>query len=210
MAPARRSPLGLTVLALLQYKPLHPYGIQRLIRQWGKDQVVNVSQRASLYRVIERLQDAGLIRVLETGRDHAYPERTVYAITEAGQDTARAWMMEMLSQPEQAFPEFPAALSHLLMLSREDMLNALDRRVSALAGVLDRYDADLAAHSEHGLPRIAALETEYLRAVTAAEAQWVRSVADDLRAGRITWSAGALAGLAEALDSGGETPGRSG
>ena len=210
MAPARSSPLGLTVLALLQYKPLHPYGIQRLIRQWGKDQVVNVSQRASLYRVIERLQDAGLIRVLETGRDHAYPERTVYEITEAGRATARTWLMEMLSQPDNGFPEFPAALSHLLMLSREDMLDALDRRVSALAGALDRYDSDLAAHSSRGLPRIAALETEYLRAVTAAEAQWVRSVADDLRSGRITWSEEALTGLAEALDGGGETPGRSG
>jgi hypothetical protein len=28
----------------------HPYGMQRLIRQWGKDLVVNVSQRTSLYR----------------------------------------------------------------------------------------------------------------------------------------------------------------
>jgi hypothetical protein len=89
-------------------------------------------------------------------------------------------------------------------------LQLVSCRVSALAGVVDRYDADLAAHSSHGLPRIAALETEYLRAVTAAEAQWVRSVADDLRAGRMTWSAGALADLAEALDNEGETPGRSG
>jgi len=55
----RPNTLALTVLALLQYKPLHPYGIQRLIKQWGKDQVVNVSQRASLYRVIERLEEAG-------------------------------------------------------------------------------------------------------------------------------------------------------
>ena len=51
----RSSPLALTVLALLHYQPLHPYGIQRLIKQWGKDQVVNVEQRTSLYRTIERL-----------------------------------------------------------------------------------------------------------------------------------------------------------
>jgi hypothetical protein len=42
-ATPRSSPLALTVLALLHYQPLHPYGIQRLIKQWGKDQVVNVS-----------------------------------------------------------------------------------------------------------------------------------------------------------------------
>ena len=89
MPIVRRSALALTLLALLQYKPLHPYGIQRLIRQWGKEQAVNVSQRAGLYRVIDRLQDAGLIQVLETGRDHAYPERTVYEITDAGRATGQ-------------------------------------------------------------------------------------------------------------------------
>jgi DNA-binding PadR family transcriptional regulator len=202
MSPARRSTLALTVLALLQYKPLHPYGIQQLIKQWGKDQVVNVSQRTSLYRVIERLHDADLIQVLETARDHAYPERTVYEITDAGRATARAWMLEMLAQPEQGFPEFPAALSHLLMLTRQEMLDALDRRSSALAAALERYDTTLAHQREHQLPRITSLETEYLRAVTAAEAQWVRSITDDLRAGKLTWSAEALTALADALERG--------
>jgi len=198
----RRSALALTALALLQYKPLHPYGIQRLIRQWGKDQVVNVSQRAGLYRVIDRLQDAGLIQVRETGRDHAYPERTVYEITDAGRATARTWLLEMLARPEQEFPDFPAALSHLLMLTREEMTDALDRRYHALTAATDGYDAVLAAQDEAGLPRITALETDYLRTVTAAEAQWVRSVADDLRAGRLTWSAEMLTTLADAQDNG--------
>lgn len=201
MSPARRSTLALTVLALLQYKPLHPYGIQQLIKQWGKDQVVNVSQRASLYRVIERLQDAGLIRVLETARDHAYPERTVYEITDAGRAEARVWLLEMLAEPERGFPEFPAALSHLLMLTRQEMLDALERRGSALAAALERYDAALASQAERQLPRITALETEYLRAITAAEAQWVRLVTGDLRAGRLTWSAEALTAMAEALEN---------
>src|SRR5215468_1035675 len=62
----RSSPLALTVLALLHYQPLHPYGIQRLIKQWGKDQVVNVEQRTSLYRTIERLLAAGLITVTDS------------------------------------------------------------------------------------------------------------------------------------------------
>ena len=65
---SRSSPLALTVLALLHYKPLHPYGVQRLLKEWGKDQVVNVGQRASLYRTMDRLLAAGLIAVRETGR----------------------------------------------------------------------------------------------------------------------------------------------
>jgi DNA-binding PadR family transcriptional regulator len=184
----RSSPLALTVLALLHYKPLHPYGIQRLVKDWGKEQVVNVRQRASLYRTIERLNGDGLIAVRETGRDQQYPERTVYEVTEVGRETARAWLEEMLSAPKQEFPEFPAALSNLLLLMPEEMADVLERRVDALSEKLDGLDVALAAEAEQGLPRITRLETEYLRAVTAAELEWVRTVVEDLRAGRLSWS----------------------
>ncbi|WP_331727513.1 PadR family transcriptional regulator (plasmid) [Streptomyces sp. NBC_00161] len=192
----RSSPLALTVLALLHYKPLHPYGIQRLVKDWGKEQVVNVRQRASLYRTIERLNGDGLIAVRETERDQQYPERTVYEVTDAGRKTARAWLEEMLSAPKQEFPEFPAALSNLLLLTPEEMANVLERRAVALAEKLDGLEAALAAEADQGLPRITRLETEYLRAVTAAELEWVRAVVEDLRAGGLAWSKDQLDALA--------------
>ncbi|MET8101575.1 PadR family transcriptional regulator [Streptomyces sp. NPDC005236] len=192
----RSSPLALTVLALLHYKPLHPYGIQRLVKDWGKEQVVNVRQRASLYRTIERLNGEGLIAVRETGRDQQYPERTVYEVTDAGRETARAWLEEMLAEPKQEFPEFPAALSNLLLLTSQDMGDVLEQRAGALAKKLDGLESALAAEADQGLPRITRLETEYLRAVTAAELEWVRTVVEDLRAGRLSWSKEQLDALA--------------
>ena len=80
----RPSPLALAVLSLLHTAPLHPYGMQRLIKLWGKDQVVNVGQRTALYRTIERLEEGGLVAVRGTGRDQQYPERTVYELTDKG------------------------------------------------------------------------------------------------------------------------------
>ncbi|MET7311876.1 PadR family transcriptional regulator [Streptomyces sp. NPDC005571] len=195
----RSSPLALTVLALLHYKPLHPYGVQRLIKDWGKEQVVNVSQRASLYRTIERLNRAGLIAVRETGRDQQYPERTVYEMTDAGRETARAWLEEMLSAPKQEFPEFPAALSNLLLLTPRDMADVLDQRTDALTEKLDGLESALAEQTEQGLPRITRLETEYLRAVTVAELEWVRAVVNDLRTGGLSWSQERLDALAAGL-----------
>ncbi|MFD9392258.1 PadR family transcriptional regulator [Streptomyces sp. NPDC060000] len=192
----RSSPLALTVLALLHYKPLHPYGIQRLVKDWGKEQVVNVRQRASLYRTIERLNGDGLIAVHGTGRDQQYPERTVYEVTDAGRETTRTWLEEMLSAPKREFPEFPAALSNLLLLMPEEVTDVLERRVGALAVKLDGLEAALTAETERGLPRVTRLETEYLRAVTAAELEWVRAVAEDLRAGRLSWSKEQLDALA--------------
>jgi DNA-binding PadR family transcriptional regulator len=200
-APPRSSPLALTVLALLHYKPLHPYGIARLIKQWGKDLVVNVGQRASLYQMIDRLQASGLVAVRETSRDQAYPERTVYEITDAGRRVAREWLSEMLAVPKQEFPEFPAALSHLLMLTRPEIEDALGRRVATLRETLAGLDASLAAEAAHELPRISMLEFEYLRAVTAAELTWCASVLDDLQQGRLSWSAEELVAISEAEEA---------
>ncbi|TDD94779.1 PadR family transcriptional regulator [Actinomadura rubrisoli] len=196
--PVRSSPLALTVLALLHYRPLHPYGVQRLIKEWGKEQVVNVGQRASLYRTIDRLSAAGLIAVRQTERGSQYPERTVYELTAAGRDTARAWVREMLAVPKREFPEFPAALSNLLLLPREEMVEVLGERAEALDRELAGLDASLRAEGERGLPRVTMLEAEYLRAVTAAEAAWVRSVVDDLRTGRLTWTEEALRAFGDA------------
>jgi DNA-binding PadR family transcriptional regulator len=196
----RGSPLALTVLSLLHYKPLHPYGLQRLIKEWGKDLVVNVGQRAALYRTIERLQEAGLVAVRETERDQAYPERTVYEVTEEGRAVAREWLIEMLAEPKQEFPQFPAALSHLLMLAPQEIPDILQRRLDAMTERLDGLAAALAAGTDgaqdvsDGLGRVGLLEVEYLRAVTEAEVRWLTAVIADLREGRLTWSTEGLVG----------------
>src|SRR5690348_12559889 len=107
----KRSPLALAVLALLHESPMHPYRMQRLIKERGKDQVINVEQRASLYQTINQLLREGFIAPWETNRPEGFPERTLYKLTDEGHQTAIEWMREMLSTPGQEYPEFPAAVS---------------------------------------------------------------------------------------------------
>lgn len=191
----RSSPLALTVLGMLHTRPLHPYGIQRLIKQWGKDQVVNVSQRVSLYRTIDRLHAAGLVSVAETERGQQYPERTVYKITDAGRAATREWLEEMLTVPRHEFPEFPAALSHVVMLTPQETLGLLERRETLLAAMHQGLAAGLA--STAGMPRVISLEAEYVLATATAQLAWVRSVIDDLRTGRLSWTEEELTALIE-------------
>jgi DNA-binding PadR family transcriptional regulator len=183
----RPSPLALTVLSLLAYEPLHPYRMQRLMQLWGKDRVVNVGQRANLYKTIKRLHDAGLVAVRQTERDHQYPERTVYELTDAGRDISLVWLTEMLAAPRNEFPEFPAALSFIMLLDPDTARLVLDGRAALLRQSLAGLDADLGANSP-GLPRVTLLETEYLRAVTAAELGWVEGILRDLASGALSWS----------------------
>jgi DNA-binding PadR family transcriptional regulator len=187
----RRSPLALAILGLLENGPLHPYGIQRLIKQWGKDQVVNVGQRTSLYRMIVRLEEAGLIAVGATERDERYPERTTYHLTEEGQAVCRQWLAEILTTPRNEFPEFPAGLSFIMLLTPQTALELLEQRREHLTQRLTELDAELASEYDGApVPRFALLETEYARAITEAEARWIDGIVDDLRNGTLTWKPG--------------------
>src|SRR5713226_3053419 len=104
-----RTPLALTVLNLLDERSMHPYEMQQLIRERGLDQSVKL-KGGSIYDTMERLVAAGLVEALETSREGRRPERTVYAITDAGRDEFRAWLQEMLSRPAQEYPQLGAAL----------------------------------------------------------------------------------------------------
>ena len=192
---ARRSPLALAVLSLLEVGPLHPYGLQRLIKLWGKDQVINVGQRTTLYKTIRRLNEAGLIAVRQTERDQQFPERTVYELTDEGRRQAREWLDSMLAAPRNEFPDFPAALSFAMLLGPEGALSALERRAAVVRDNLAGLERLLGGELDH-LPRVTLLETEYLRAITAAELGWVESLTEDLRTGALSWSYEELAAIA--------------
>jgi DNA-binding PadR family transcriptional regulator len=197
MPRGRPSPLGLAVLGLLAGGPLHPYRMQRLLKEWGKDQVVNVGHRANLYAAIKRLHAAGAVRVLQVERDEPYPERTVYAITDHGRDLLLDSVAEMVSTPRNEFPEFPAALSFLMLFGPDHAARLLEERAAALTGRLGEFDAELRASSD-GLPRVTLIETEYQRAMVAAELGWVLAVIEELASGGLSWSEADFAAAAAA------------
>lgn len=196
----RPSPLAVAVLSLLHAGPMHPYAMQRLIKLWGKDRVVNVGQRANLYKTIRRLEEAGLVTVLHTERDQRYPERTVYQLTDEGRIAAHDWLARMVALPRNEFTQFPAALSFVMLLGPEDALAAMEQRAQALSDTLAAIDSDLAEYAGT-LPRVTLMDDEYRRAVTAAELSWLRGVIEDLRAGTLTWNFEMFADIA------GELPG---
>jgi len=194
MSTPKRSALGLIVLWQLYDGPKHVYGIQKLLEQQGKDRVVNVRARASLYQALERLLRLGLVEVHDTVRQEGYPDRVVYAITEAGREAAREWLREMLRSTGEDYPEFIAAVSILFGLEPEDARAQLELRAEGIAAEL--ADAQAQLEGNPGLPRLFLLEEDYRRAVLEAELAWLRGVITDLKKGRLTWSEEWLAEIA--------------
>jgi DNA-binding PadR family transcriptional regulator len=182
----KRSPIALAALAMLYEAPMHPYRMQQLIKERGKDEVINVGQRASLYQTIGRLEREGLIRARQVTRDENRPERTVYELTDAGRAITLDWMRQILSTPTPEFPEFPAAISFLPLLTPKDALRQLEVRALALQAEVGRIDQQCEQAS--AVPRLFLLEMELLRATYETERAWVTSVIKDLRSGTLTWS----------------------
>jgi DNA-binding PadR family transcriptional regulator len=173
--------------------------MERLLKEWGKDQVVRVGQRANLYTSIKRLGSAGAVAVRQTERDQQYPERTVYEITDEGRQLLFERLAEMVSTPHNEFPAFPAALSFLMLLGPQAAAHSLEKRAEHLEATLASLDEDLEQYSPT-VPRVALIETEYQRAAVAAELAWVREVLDDLRTGALSWTRADFASAADAYN----------
>lgn len=173
--------LAVAVLGTVVQRPMHPYEMASLLRARGKEDDM-VIKWGSLYTVVRNLAKHGFLEVLESTREGARPERTVYRITDAGRAELVDWVRELVSNPQPERPRFKAGLSVLAALTPEEVesllrhrLDALEQANAALRESLARYGKDV--------PRLFLLEDEYDLAIREAEAAWVRSVLDELTAG---------------------------
>jgi DNA-binding PadR family transcriptional regulator len=185
-SPSYRSPWALTILSLLFERDMHPYEIRRLVRHRGKGDFVDL-RPGSLYRTIERLERAGLVEPVETTRAGKFPERTVYRITEHGREELLDWMRELLSTPLNDYPQVLQALSVLAVLEADDVRIQLEGRMLRLEGEIAAMETTM-RRLDGVLPRLFQVEGEYALALRRAELDWVRSLVEDLRTGRLTWS----------------------
>jgi len=174
------------VLALLREKPMHPYEIQRLLKSRHKDDVL-VLKRGSLYHAIHRLVAAALIEELATTREGLRPERTTYAITAAGEDALIGWLRRRIAVPVREQSHFMGSISFLYQIDPAAAAAGMEQRLQRLQEEVARLDAVIASVGRR-IGRIHVLESEYARAMRAAEARWTREVLADLRNGGLTWS----------------------
>ncbi|MQA24265.1 MAG: PadR family transcriptional regulator [Micromonosporaceae bacterium] len=169
------NPLALAVLALLFERPMHPYEMGRLLRERDKERSIRYN-RGSLYMVVNQLLRAGFVAAQETVREGQRPERTVYALTDAGHAELHDWMRAEVSTPHQEFPRFMAALSLMGVLRPAEAAELLATRLAALTEQVDAVRAETRAAMEHGLDRVFLMEEEYRLALLDAERAFVANL----------------------------------
>jgi DNA-binding PadR family transcriptional regulator len=182
MATTRRkvgNPLALAVLAELLLGPQHPYEIGRRLKEHGKDRNIKYN-RGSLYMVVEQLRKAGFVSGQETVRDTPRPERTVYALTDAGREEFYAWMRELVAEPVHEYPQFGVALSLLSVIAPAEAAELLRRRLTALAEEAGEIRATVKAAADGGLLWVFLVEEEYRLALVEAESRFVTGLIESL------------------------------
>lgn len=192
--------VSLTVLAFLTERPMHPYDVQRVIRQRHKDYAIE--RPRALYRAFERLARDELIEPVETSREGRRPVRTVYQITDEGRTEFSHWLLQLLERPVVEDPVFAVAVGLLGYLNPESVLEALNDRFAALEGEIAGVDAALQA-MRSSLPRLVLLAHEYRRALRQAERDWVLGLIQDIRTGSLSWDLEALSRYFASVREGG-------
>lgn len=180
MTRRKVGPLALAVLALLVEGPTHPYDMARTLRQRRKEESIKLNY-GSLYTVVEQLVKAGFVTAQQTVRDAARPERTIYALTEAGLLELHDRLAELVSTPNKEYHDFEAGLSLMGVLHPSEGERLLAERLDRLIHNTRTLRAEIDGAVAGGLHRIFLMESEYRLALDLAEMRFVEQLLHDIR-----------------------------
>ncbi|HKW60890.1 MAG TPA: PadR family transcriptional regulator [Candidatus Dormibacteraeota bacterium] len=186
------SPLALSILELLNERPMHPYELAATMRSRHYDEFVRLNF-GSLYHTVDVLERDGWIVPAEREKEGKRPERTIYRLTDSGRSVLLKAVGEIIAQPRREYQHFSAGLMFMHHLHAEAAVELLEQRAQTLHAIVTKLsqllDELLATHE-----RLALIELEHKIALIAAERDWVRQVAKEITDGKLEWKAGIEAG----------------
>ncbi|WP_040798077.1 PadR family transcriptional regulator [Nocardia higoensis] len=184
--PGTPTALAVTVLALLDERPMHPYEMFQTLVGRGEDRLVKV-RPGSLYHTVARLADQGLVCSGGIDRDGNRPERTTYRITGEGRATLRARITEILRTPAPEYPEFLIGLAESHTLPADEVVGLLRERIAHLDAALTELDSMIATAETVVTARRYWLVLPYQRETVRAQRDWLARMVDELAGGELEW-----------------------
>ncbi len=183
---AELTPLAISVLALLNERPMHAYEMYQLLISRQNNRIVKV-RPGSLYHTVERLAGQNYVRATGTERAGNRPERTTYEITPAGDEALRHRVESGLEKYVYEYPLFPVVLSEAHNLDVEDALLRFRRRVADLDDWLADLDQAIAAARAVQTPEQFWIGGAYVRAQIAAERDWLATTIERIESKDLPW-----------------------
>ena len=185
------SPLALSILELLDQRPMHPYELASTMRDHHHDEFIRLNF-GSLYHTVDGLERNGWIVPAEREKEGRRPERTIYQLTPSGREVLVRVISDILARPRREYPHFAAGLMFMHHLDAARAAELLQTRAMALAAITAKLSHILSELQTHGLKRLALIELEHKIATIEAERLWVLKIAKEIADGRLEWSTGAV------------------
>jgi DNA-binding PadR family transcriptional regulator len=178
--------LVLGAIRILQ--PVHGYEVRRELMTWRLEDFTNVKP-GSIYGAIRTLEKDGCVAVHAREGGDRRPERTTYVLTREGEKEFQVLLRESwwsVAPPKE--PLIPP-LCLMLFLPREELIRALQARMSILEAELDGLSfkraaiRDGATGAEGEIPEHVREIIDFISARTRAELEWARGFQRRLRDG---------------------------
>src|SRR5260370_37315579 len=104
------SPLALSILELLDERPMHPYEMASTMRIRHRDEFIRLNF-GTLYHTVDVLERKCWILPIEGEEEGRRPERTIHKLTESGQEVLTRTLGGLLRTPASEDPQFVARLA---------------------------------------------------------------------------------------------------
>jgi len=187
------SPLALSILELLDERPMHPYELASTMRQRHQDEFIRLNF-GSLYHTVDVLERNGWIVPVEREKEGRRPERTVYRLTDPGREVLLRVIGEIIAQPRREYLHFSAGLMFMHHLDAATAVQHLELRAQALLAVITKLTHILDELSA-GHRRLSLIELEHKIALLDAERVWVQRIAKEITDGKLEWKPGLGPGI---------------
>ena len=183
------SPLALSILQLLDERPMHPYEMASTMRDRHVDMFIRLNF-GTLYHTVDVLVEKEWILPVEREKEGRRPERTIYKLTDSGREVLTHTLGELLRRPVREYPQFVAGLMFMHHLEAPQAATHLAERAASLDAHITKLELILAELRGRGLTRLSLIEVEHKIAMLEAERSWVRTVGQEISDGRLEWKVG--------------------
>jgi DNA-binding PadR family transcriptional regulator len=187
------SPLALSILTLLDERPMHPYEMASTMRERHQDEFIRLNF-GTLYHTVDVLERNGWIVTVEREKEGRRPERTIYKISNSGRQVLQRALGELLRKPKREYPNFVAGLMFMHHIGKVEAASHLHERAELLDAQTAKFEHVYAELRNQGLTRLALVEVEHKIAMLDAERKWVRRLEKEINDGTLEWKAGIESG----------------
>ncbi|HXJ21875.1 MAG TPA: helix-turn-helix transcriptional regulator [Polyangia bacterium] len=173
----------LLVLGVVRgFQPVHGYDVRRELLSWRVDQWANVAP-GSIYNALKTLTKEKFLQVAGTGQVGGRPERTQYSLTTDGEKEYQALLRATWWRVLPPIDDLMPALCFMPSLSKEELIAALEHRISALEGAIKHLEFSRGDVKPPDTPEHVRELYDRMRAGFAADIPWARTLIDRLNHG---------------------------